>query len=854
MSVVIAMIPVDDDPVWKVSSEPRAHMTLLYLDDSILKHEEELLTFVQHIAETSLYKFGMSVHRRGTLGSDEADVLFFDKNWMSDNLRRCRAHLLTNPYINIAYNLADQFPEWTPHLTLGYPDKPAKEVDYPLNWVQFDRIAVWTTEDNGPEFYLQDEADLFYDTYHDAILEHAFGDFVKKFKESDVVRDARGQFAKKAGGAKDWFDEMADKIFGDDGREAAEKRQEIQEILEDLHKSLSGRRTPNTDVFNEKAKLDTDQVEYRDPTDPEDKIGDWVNYFKKKWQSRNDDEDNDLLKSVDEWRKKNAAHDALNHEFDESMVKRDGRGRFSKIVDLTLLEMNKSLREALDEIIDVELGIKIPDIDDPVGAPKPPGANSSKADQDRYFEDYERAAKADPEFLKRFKKWNDAYDRREKKVDELKDVQETFRFSSGGTKHAAVFDQLVDDYIEHYGVKGMKWGVRRELRKVGSANSAAVYERREKKWFAKVDDPKNLKKALRIAEKNLNRDVKALRKDYKEQGRSLKRGADARNYERDVRELMESSLRQASAQVYGNSKTRIFEVKITSDREGVKAKVVVRDTPKVSRQFDKLQRQEDRKIAKAANARAKELSKIQHADMDDEPYATFRLRQDDEGFVESVELEEIEHSIIELDEGDYLEHHGVKGMRWGYRRAVGPDGRVRGAAKKIGRAKGEKPQAKKDDKPRQSADHIRAQEALKKSLDQLSTREIKELNNRFEAAGKLQKTKNQIAEAEKPKLRKLANFLIDNAKKGATDAAARQIQKMSGDVVVKGFTQLNTDKKDDNSGKKTDKKSSPVSDSPKKEKKSKKSSTTASQRERDMAIAELVDNVYNVTTLKKKGR
>ena len=102
--IVIVALPEQDDKVWDVSSEKIPHMTLLYLGESPLRNEQNVVEFVQHIAENSLRRFGMSVDYRGTLGPDDADVLFFDRGWMAKNLVDCRAHLLTNPNISLAYN------------------------------------------------------------------------------------------------------------------------------------------------------------------------------------------------------------------------------------------------------------------------------------------------------------------------------------------------------------------------------------------------------------------------------------------------------------------------------------------------------------------------------------------------------------------------------------------------------------------------------------------------------------------------------------------------------------------------------------------------------------------------------
>lgn len=154
--IVIVAIPAEDDPVWKVSSEKVPHLTICYLQGP-LGNEENTIRFVEHTVKTSLSRFGLSVDRRGTLGSDDADVLFFDKNYGGKELLSFRGFLLTNKDILEAYRKAPQYPMWTPHLTLGYPATPAKPNpnDYGLNWVNFDRIAIWTGDYEGPEFVLK---------------------------------------------------------------------------------------------------------------------------------------------------------------------------------------------------------------------------------------------------------------------------------------------------------------------------------------------------------------------------------------------------------------------------------------------------------------------------------------------------------------------------------------------------------------------------------------------------------------------------------------------------------------------------------------------------------------------------
>lgn len=163
LELVVVAIPSDDDHVWKVSSEKVPHITLLYLgapewDDNQMA---EVASYVQHAAST-LRSFGMSVERRGVLGDKSADVLFFKKSWSFNDLERFRSQLRANQAIDKAYLSTDQYPQWTPHLTLGYPETPAHkdDRDYPISWVNFDKIAMWVGDSEGPTFQLNDDRGL----------------------------------------------------------------------------------------------------------------------------------------------------------------------------------------------------------------------------------------------------------------------------------------------------------------------------------------------------------------------------------------------------------------------------------------------------------------------------------------------------------------------------------------------------------------------------------------------------------------------------------------------------------------------------------------------------------------------
>ena len=160
--LTIVALPCEDDVVNRYSSEEVAHMTIMVLpmpDDNTLKR---ILTYVAHAANTSLCKFWMDVKGRGELGENKADVLFLH-GYESQKIKEFRDYLLANPDIRKLYDSVEQYDKWLPHVTMGYPEKPAKPDtrEYPgIHSISFDRIAVWTGEYSGFEIQLDDNYSL----------------------------------------------------------------------------------------------------------------------------------------------------------------------------------------------------------------------------------------------------------------------------------------------------------------------------------------------------------------------------------------------------------------------------------------------------------------------------------------------------------------------------------------------------------------------------------------------------------------------------------------------------------------------------------------------------------------------
>lgn len=152
--LVIVALPSEDDRVRKVSSEKELHLTLLYLGKNEFDSSQLTLIegYVEHAA-SFLPPFFLDVESRGELGDKKADVLFFNKKWTKE-IEEFRGNLLRNDLISTAHDSTEQFPEWIPHLTMGFPNAPAKK-DEQFWGVSFDRVALWIGDSTGPTFQLK---------------------------------------------------------------------------------------------------------------------------------------------------------------------------------------------------------------------------------------------------------------------------------------------------------------------------------------------------------------------------------------------------------------------------------------------------------------------------------------------------------------------------------------------------------------------------------------------------------------------------------------------------------------------------------------------------------------------------
>lgn len=85
----------------------------------------------------------------GTLGSDQAKVALVQ----SPDLNMIRTLLAADPAVRRAMERVEQFPTWTPHVTLAYAG-PAPSVDRLPPIIEFDRLAVWCGDQDRTEYKL----------------------------------------------------------------------------------------------------------------------------------------------------------------------------------------------------------------------------------------------------------------------------------------------------------------------------------------------------------------------------------------------------------------------------------------------------------------------------------------------------------------------------------------------------------------------------------------------------------------------------------------------------------------------------------------------------------------------------
>ena len=222
-----------------------------------------------------------------------------------------------------------------------------------------------------------------------------------------------------------------------------------------------------------------------------------------------------------------------------------------------------------------------------------------------------------------------------------------------------------EDFLEHFGVKGMKWGVRRDLR--GKVRPGSVVKKdRSETGFEKMSKPSNYantyahrKRALKVVYKSarpkIKKGTRLLNQSPSYKDKNLNGNPTLKKkYNTEFSKMVESQLNAAST-LKGHDLTKNYVLNFEYNVDtSIAPKVTIKQNATMA----------NRPIVKSE---ARQVRKLKHADEGDGDEFPMNVVYDELGHIIDMSFDEpLEHSDIDMD--DFLEHYGVKGMKWGVRK------------------------------------------------------------------------------------------------------------------------------------------------------------------------------------------
>ena len=355
------------------------------------------------------------------------------------------------------------------------------------------------------------------------------------------------------------------------------------------------------------------------------------------------------------------------------------------------------------------------------------------------------------------------------------------------------------DTLKHVGVKGMKWGVRRDLAKLNTHSARQKYlDSIDQKWVDKVNsNPKVARITRRTASRmrKINKDVKA---EYRaEYGRvSMNTNPRLRSkYQARMKEEYETALYQEIYRAHKISPSRTKEVQFENRPGGeIRLKVVTRTNAKLDRQNYKIEKTVQKRQAK--ERKSVKQSAITHTDLPDPTDEDFEgmefvIVQDSDGFYDDVvSVTDVGLADVTVSE---VEHAGVKGMKWGVRRPVGKDGRV----VRTGVAPGTKTTlAKKSSAPAKKTAPAKkpASSSTTSKPKPLTDEQLRQRVQRMQLEAQYAQLSQQLNPPQKSFLREYLAEPARNAAKEVSKELAKEIIKVGISSATKGKVNLSKKK------------------------------------------------------------
>ena len=317
-------------------------------------------------------------------------------------------------------------------------------------------------------------------------------------------------------------------------------------------------------------------------------------------------------------------------------------------------------------------------------------------------------------------------------------------------------EQPYDEYLTHYGVLGMKWGVRNDR---SSNKTEKLTDRKVRKEINKIANARTKASLKRgVGSGTAKKQIKAV---------VDKREKELPGFRKKVIERQNKvQTRNLTAVIFGIPATAFAIANADKIAVGAKATNYVAKnilfTTLVSvtskRQAAASAAQKGREFAETMGINAPNV-----IDLASDAYRVVRH----EGF---------DMTLNNYDD-DYLAHYGVLGMKWGVRNDVRPQGQ-----------QSEKTNTKRKKKVSMdvSEDKKQSNVLLKKHPDDLSNVELKRLNNRME----LESNYKRLTKTDKSKFQKGYDYVKTGLAVAGTATAAYNLAKSP--MMKAAQTQINT--------------------------------------------------------------